>query len=150
MMTGIVMFLHAIVSILLIIIILMQSGRGGGLTEGFASAESMFGAQTNEILIKATSIFAAVFLVMCLGLALLSAQKGRSLMSNKAAPAVQQPLPAVLPDVVVGEEEPSKGKNETAGGEAAENKSAGEMPTVSQADTPPSSAPAADAIPGHQ
>lgn len=87
-MTGFVMFLHAVVAILLIVIILMQSGRGGGLTEGFASAESIFGAKTNEFMIKATTIFATLFLITCLGLALLSAQKSKSLMSDEVVPVV--------------------------------------------------------------
>jgi preprotein translocase subunit SecG len=83
-MTGFVMFLHALISIFLIVVILMQSGRGGGLTEGFASAESLFGAKTNEFMIKTTTIFATVFLITCLGLAILSSQKGKSLMSSQA------------------------------------------------------------------
>jgi preprotein translocase subunit SecG len=84
-MTGFLTFLHAIICVLLVVIILMQSGRGGGLTEGFASAESMFGAQTNAFMIKATAIFASLFLVTCLSIAVLSAQKGRSLMSGTAS-----------------------------------------------------------------
>ena len=91
-MTGFVMFLHAVVAIFLIVIILMQSGRGGGLTEGFASAESIFGAKTNEFMIKATTVFATIFLITCLGLAVLSAQKGKSLMSDEVALPVQAPL----------------------------------------------------------
>ncbi|MCK5259517.1 MAG: preprotein translocase subunit SecG [Candidatus Omnitrophica bacterium] len=91
-MTGFVMFLHAIVAVLLIVIILMQSGRGGGLTEGFASAESIFGAKTNEFMIKATTIFATIFLITCLGIAVLSAQKSKSLMSSEVFPAAQMPV----------------------------------------------------------
>ena len=36
-MTGFFIFLHAVISIMLLVIILMQSGRGGALTESFAS-----------------------------------------------------------------------------------------------------------------
>ena len=92
-MTGFVMFLHAVVAIFLIVIILMQSGRGGGLTEGFGGAESIFGAKTNEFMIKATTIFASVFLVTCLGLAVLSAQKSKSLMSEEAVPLAPMAIP---------------------------------------------------------
>ncbi len=89
-MTGFLMFLHAVICIFLVTIILMQSGRGGGLTEGFGGgAESMFGAQTNEFMIKATTVFASLFLVTCLSLAVLSAKKDRSLMSDKAVSKVQ-------------------------------------------------------------
>jgi len=93
-MTAVFMVLHALVCVLLAIIILMQSGRGGGLTESFASAESMFGAQTNEVLIKATTILASAFLVTCLTLAVLSARKNESLMSGKIAPQTEM-LPTI-------------------------------------------------------
>jgi len=89
-MTGFFMFIHAVVSIMLLVIILMQSGRGGGLTESFASAESMFGAKTNEFMIKATTIFASLFLITCLGLAVYSSQKGKSLMSSNVASEAQE------------------------------------------------------------
>jgi len=89
-MTGFFIFLHAVISIMLLVIILMQSGRGGGLTESFASAESMFGAKTNEFMIKATTVFASLFLMTCLGLAIVSSQKGKSLMSSKVAPQTQE------------------------------------------------------------
>ena len=67
---------------LLIAIILMQSGRGGGLTESFAAAESMFGAKTNSILIRATTVLSLIFLVTSLSLAFLSTQQRQSLMSG--------------------------------------------------------------------
>ena len=108
-MTGFFMFLHAVISVLLLVIILMQSGRGGGLTESFASAESMFGAKTNEFMIKATTVFASLFLVTCLGLAIVSSQKGKSLMSSKVASQtpVTQEADAVLEEIdtiIVGDE----------------------------------------------
>jgi len=90
-MTGFIMFLHAGVCILLGVIILMQSGRGGGLTENFAAAESMFGAQTSEFLTKSTTVLATLFFVTCLGLAILSARKDKSLMSNQVVAPVTQP-----------------------------------------------------------
>ena len=96
-MIGFVMFIHAIVTILLIIVILMQAGRGGGLTEGFASAESMFGAKTNEFMVRATTILGAVFLVTSLGLAILSSQKGKSLMTSSTVP-MEQAVPAETPE----------------------------------------------------
>ena len=100
-MTGFMMFLHALVCVVLMVVILMQSGRGGGLTESFASAESMFGTKTNEMMIKATTIFAAIFLGTCLGLAVLSTSKGKSLMPETTSvttpqiPAAANNAPAV-------------------------------------------------------
>ena len=82
-MISLVMVIQAIICILLCVSILMQAGKGGGLTEGFASAESMFGAKTNEFMIKTTTVLACLFLVSCLSLAFLSSQKDKSLMSRK-------------------------------------------------------------------
>jgi preprotein translocase subunit SecG len=82
-MTGILMFIHALVALVLIVIVLMQSGRGGGLTEGFGgAAESVFGAKTNEFMIKATAIAGTIFLVTSLTLAHLSSRADRSLMES--------------------------------------------------------------------
>jgi len=84
-------FMHALISVILVIIILMQSGRGGGLTEAFASAESMFGAKTNAFMIKATTVFAVIFLATSLSLAFLSSQKEKSLMSTQLRTQAQLP-----------------------------------------------------------
>jgi len=92
-MTGFFLFIHVVVCIFLVIIILLQSGRGGGLTEAFSSAGDMFGAKTNEMLIRATTVIASIFFATCLTLAILSAQKGKSLMTTQALsqmPTAQQ------------------------------------------------------------
>ena len=95
---GFIIFIHTLVCILLMIAILMQSGRGGGLTEGFASAESMFGAKTNVFMVRITSVLATIFLVTCLSLAYFSARKNRSLMPNTIV--TPKPASAALPPAV--------------------------------------------------
>lgn len=82
-MFGFIIAIHVILCILVAAIILMQSGRGGGLTESFAAAESMFGAKTNTVLVKATAVLVAIFLITCLGLAVLSSKANRSLIDEK-------------------------------------------------------------------
>ena len=84
-MTGFIIFIHTIICILLTGIILIQSGKGGGLTENFAAAESMFGAKTNIVLVKATAVMAALFLITCFSLAAISSRKGKSLMTQKVS-----------------------------------------------------------------
>jgi preprotein translocase subunit SecG len=79
-----VLVVHVMACILLLIVILMQSGRGGGLTEAFAAAETVFGPKTNSILVRTTTIFAVVFLATSLSLAYLSAQKDKSLLMNES------------------------------------------------------------------
>ncbi|MCA9394967.1 MAG: preprotein translocase subunit SecG [Candidatus Omnitrophica bacterium] len=94
-MTGFIMFIHAIICILLTAVILMQAGRGGGLTEAFAGGESMFGAQTNEFMIKATSVLTILFVLTCLGLAIMSSHSSKSIMPEQVAPPVVPEAPAL-------------------------------------------------------
>jgi len=101
MLMGVIVTVHTIVCIGLGTIILMQSGRGGGLTESFSSAESIFGAQTSAFLIKATSVFAGIFLVTCLSLAFLSSKKDKSLMEKRVTtqlPTSQQVTVEQVPE----------------------------------------------------
>lgn len=83
----------------------MQSGRGGGLTEGFAQAGEMFGSKTNEVLIRTTTILASIFFVTCLVLAILSAQRGKSLMTRQAPAQESQAVPATTAAATASTEE---------------------------------------------
>ena len=80
---GFILVIHVIVCVLLVIAILMQAGRGGGLTETFQSAESMFGTQTNVFMVRLTTILAAIFISTSLFLAFKSSKGDQSLMANK-------------------------------------------------------------------
>ena len=80
---GFILVIHVIVCVLLVITILMQAGRGGGLTETFQSAESMFGTQTNVFMVRTTTILAVIFLSTSLILAFNSSKGDKSLMANK-------------------------------------------------------------------
>lgn len=86
-MMGLIIAIHVTACALLMIIILIQAGRGGGLVESFSGVESMFGTKTNAFLTRATTVLAVVFFFTCLSLAFLSARQSRSLMRDiKLAP----------------------------------------------------------------
>ena len=122
-MTGLFMIVHAAICIFLATIILMQSGRGGGLTEGFASAESMFGAKTSAFLIKITTVLCTLFFVTSLALAIISSKSGRSLMENQPIPGAPQPnAQPSLDDLLKLEQEANQEQN------SAENKPKSELP----------------------
>lgn len=91
-MFSFVTVLHILVCLLLGLIILMQSGRGGGLTETFSGAESMLGPQTNVFLVKTTTVFSVLFLVTCLSLAAMSSRREESLMSRRIAAPSAAPV----------------------------------------------------------
>lgn len=85
-----ILVIHSIACILLVLTVLMQAGRGGGLTESFSSAENVFGAQTSAFMVKATGILATVFFATSLTLAIFSARQEQSLMdTQKVAPSAQ-------------------------------------------------------------
>ena len=80
--------LHVIFCVLLIIVILIQAGRGGGLVEMLSGAESIFGTKTSAMLTRATTILSIAFFITCLSLALLSARQSKSLIKDSSTEAV--------------------------------------------------------------
>jgi triosephosphate isomerase len=94
--SAIVTIIHVVACLILIILVLIQRGRGAGLVESFAGVESMFGTKTNAFLTRTTTIMSIVFFFTCLSLALLSVRQGKSLMSNARTKAPVKQA-AVLP-----------------------------------------------------
>lgn len=77
-----VTIIHVIVCFILIAVILLQAGRGQGLSgPAFASGnvQSLLGTRANDFLSKATTIAAICFLVTCLTLDYLETQRSKSL-----------------------------------------------------------------------
>lgn len=73
MLFGILVFLFIIVCIFLILLILVQSDKGGGISGaiggGLGGANNLLGTQdTANILTKGTAIFAAAFLILCIAM----------------------------------------------------------------------------------
>lgn len=96
MIYSILIVVHVIASIMLILVILLQAGRGGGLSEAFgmSSTQTFFGTSATKFLQRATSVAAIVFLLTCLSLAALSTRRSRSLMDSYKMPAKTQPADA--------------------------------------------------------
>ena len=103
---------HVIACLVLVLVILLQAGRGGGLSDAFgaASTSTIFGTSASKFLQKMTAVCAALFLITSLTLTILSSQRSKSLMRlerlKKAMPAVQKsdiPLPT---EPLTGEEIP--------------------------------------------
>ncbi len=101
---GFIIAIHILVCVLLVITILMQAGRGGGLTESLSSAESVFGTQTNAFMVRFSSILAIIFFSTSLILAITASKKDKSLMSDsKMLPKAEQAAAAKQPAVVVSQ-----------------------------------------------
>ena len=91
-MNILVISIHVIVCLVLIIVILLQAGRGQGLTGGSfggGNVQSLFGTKASSFLTKATSVCAILFLFTCIGLNIIEIQKSRSLFKS---PRNQAPL----------------------------------------------------------
>lgn len=91
MIYGLVMAIHVIASLVLIAVILLQAGRGGGLSETFggSSTQTILGTKTSTFLKRATAASAVIYIFTCLTLAVLTSHRGRSLVSKGG---VQVPL----------------------------------------------------------
>ncbi|MFH1061432.1 MAG: preprotein translocase subunit SecG [Candidatus Omnitrophota bacterium] len=98
MLHTILLVIHIIVSLFLIFIILIQSGKGEGLSDVFGGGSSqttIFGTRTGNFLTKATTASAVIFMITCLSLAFLSKRTGNSvitqeLMKKQAVEKVQK------------------------------------------------------------
>ena len=101
----IIIALHIIVCFVLILVILLQAGRGAGLSNifGGGGVQTLFGTSAATFLTRATAVCAILFLLTCLGLGVLSVRRGRSLMEREESaiptPLESKPLtePAELP-----------------------------------------------------
>jgi len=98
MIYGIVLGIHVLVCLALVLVVLLQSAKGGGLAGAFGGgAEStVFGGRgAATMLSKATTVFGAAFMVTSLTLTLMSASHGRgSTRSVVAEEAANAPLGA--------------------------------------------------------
>ena len=89
-MTILLTILHIIVCLMLIVVILVQGGRGQGLSgPSFSSGnvQSLFGTQAADFLTKATSVSAILFLFTCIGLNFFETRKSKSLLRGAAQTA---------------------------------------------------------------
>lgn len=93
--------IHIFSCLFLVATILLQSGRGGGLSESFGaggSTSTIFGTSASTFLQRATSVCAIVFLLTSLSLAILSSRRSRSLMElNRIKRVLPQATRQVMP-----------------------------------------------------
>jgi len=96
MIYGLVIGIHAIVCLILISVILLQAGRGGGLSETFGgeSTQTIFGAKASVFLMRATVVAAALFIITSLLLGIMTSRRGKSLIDLEGA----QTLPVTIPE----------------------------------------------------
>jgi len=108
MLYSLVIGIHVIACLVLIGVILLQAGRGGGLSEAFGgdSTRTIFGAKTSVFLTKATVVAAVLFLITCMVLGIMTSRRGRSLIGTQKKRPVPITMPQTLP---MGEQEKAPG-----------------------------------------
>ena len=103
----ITMGLFLFVCLVMILLVLIQKGRGGGLSSAFGGSggNTAFGAKTGDVLTWATSIVFAIFIILAVVLNLLANRIGQapsssfssrtttSIPATPTTPASQTPAP---------------------------------------------------------
>ena len=96
MLTVILVILHIIVSLFLILVVLVQQGKGADLAGAFGGggSQTAFGARgATTLLHKLTTTFFILFVLTSLSLAILQARPRASVMTDQPA-AASTPAPA--------------------------------------------------------
>jgi len=85
------MILFLLAAVILILLVLIQKGRGGGLAGAFGGpgGHSAFGTKTADVFIKATAVLGAVFFLLSIATALV--------MRTGEAETPAEPPPATAP-----------------------------------------------------
>jgi len=120
-----VAILHVLIALGLILVVLLQSGKGAdiGAAFGGGSSQTVFGARGGAtFLSRATTVLAVLFMVLSIGLTLLSSNRGASVRvpeelpksapapAAPAAPAAQAPAPAPAPQAPAAPAAPAPAK----------------------------------------
>ncbi len=88
-MTVVLVILHIVISIFLILVVLVQQGKGADLAGAFGGggSQTAFGARgATTLLHKLTQVFFALFVITSMALAIVQARPRSSVMSRPAAP----------------------------------------------------------------
>lgn len=124
-MYGVLLGFHILISVALIAIVLVQSGKGGGLAGGAfgGSAQTVFGGRgANDVVTRSTIVLGTLFFLTSLVLALMSSNVGqapRSLLQEEAQRVRQAPAPAPAPAPLTSPEQQTpapSGGGEQGGG----------------------------------
>ena len=92
------MVLFIIVCLFLILLVLIQKGRGGGLASAFGGmgGNTAFGSKTGDVLTWATSIVFGVFLLLAIILNLMANSRHNSSLRASGGVADTTPAPAPI------------------------------------------------------
>lgn len=99
-MFTVILAVHVLVSITLVLIVLLQVGKGAALGAAFGgSSQTIFGSSgPASFLTKLTTVAAVIFMITSMALSMMSAKKGNgSIVSQQSSPAATQPAAPPAP-----------------------------------------------------
>jgi preprotein translocase subunit SecG len=105
MIYGILIALQMIISVLLVVGILLQSSKGGGLAGiagGMMSSTVFGGRSAANFLTKATTVLATLFFLNCLGMAVLTSRADTKASVTQQSAAQQEAPNSPVPDIPGG------------------------------------------------
>jgi preprotein translocase subunit SecG len=112
-MHTLIIIVHVVVALTLILIVLLQTGKGAsvGAAFGGGSSGTVFGSRgPSTFLGKITALVAIVFMLTSLGLSIFGGTKigGDSLMENAAVPVQEEPAqqPVTEPEIPADQAQP--------------------------------------------
>ena len=91
---------HVFVCLFLVVVVLMQQGKGGGLQAAFggSGSDAAFGARSSATLLtRATTVLGALFMVGSMTLAIIGQRGESSLLSGVDGPGFQPQAPISAP-----------------------------------------------------
>jgi len=114
--------LHVMVCLVLVIVVLLQHGKGAdiGAVFGGGASSTVFGSRgAGNFLTKLTTASALIFMLTSLSLAYLANTSGTGDIFESEAPAAAQPAPAEAPAAADGTAPTGEGFQEVKPGEPA-------------------------------
>jgi preprotein translocase subunit SecG len=95
---GLLVGIHVLVAALLMLVILMQAAKGGGLSGAFGTgmgSSPLFGAATSSVLVRTTTVLAVIFALTCISIAAIQSKRasvvGKGMKQPKREATVQPP-----------------------------------------------------------
>ena len=92
--------LYVLICFVLMLVILLQQGKGGDIANAFGGggSQAAFGARAGAtVLTKATSILGVLFMIGAIALGVIGKRGEASLLGGYKAPVTNTPAPAPLP-----------------------------------------------------
>lgn len=99
-MNTFVSIIHIFVCVVLILVVLLQQGKGGGMGSAFggASAQVFGGSGAGNLLTRATAICAGIFMLTSVALAYMSSSTDRALTQRQQQESVKKKDKGTLRD----------------------------------------------------